>query len=79
MDAVSAGVTVGFAMDCYENGHSITEDFDGIDAQFGNAEALMQLLEKMGNREGIGEILADGVRIAARENRQRRRKTCPAH
>ena len=46
---------------------------DGIDAHFGNAEALIQLIEKIGKREGIGDMLADGVKVAARKNRQRLR------
>jgi aldehyde:ferredoxin oxidoreductase len=65
MDAISAGVIVGFTMDCYENGILSKKDLDGIEANFGNSEALLQILEKMGKREGIGDILADGVRIAA--------------
>lgn len=64
MDAISAGVIVGFAMDCYENGILSKKDLGGIEANFGNSEALLQLLEKMGKREGIGDILADGVRSA---------------
>ena len=67
MDAISAGVTVGFAMDCYENGILSKKDLGGIEANFGNAEALIQLLEKMGKREGIGDILADGVRSAGQK------------
>lgn len=67
MDAISAGVIVAFAMDCYENGILSQADLDGIDAHFGNAQALLQLLEKMGKREGIGDILAEGVRIAAQK------------
>lgn len=67
MDAVSAGVTVGFVMDCYENGVLSKERLDGIEANFGNADALIQLLEKMGKREGIGDVLADGVRAAAKK------------
>jgi len=67
MDAISAGVIVGFAMDCYENGILTKKDLDGIEANFGNSEALIQLLEKMGNREGIGDILAEGVRIAGQK------------
>jgi aldehyde:ferredoxin oxidoreductase len=65
MDAQSAGVTVGFVMDCHEKGILSHEDLGGIDAHFGNAEALLQILEKMGKREGIGEVLADGVKVAA--------------
>jgi aldehyde:ferredoxin oxidoreductase len=67
LDATSAGVTVGFTMDCYENGILTKTDLDGIEANFGSSEALIQLLEKMGKREGIGDILADGVRSAAQK------------
>ena len=64
MDAIGAGVIVGFAMDCYEKGILKPEDLGGIEARFGNSKALIQLLEKMGKREGIGDILVDGVKIA---------------
>jgi aldehyde:ferredoxin oxidoreductase len=67
MDAISAGVIAGFAMDCYENGILTQKDFGGIEAKFGNSEALLKLLELMGKREGIGDILAEGVRIAAKK------------
>ncbi|MGB9842262.1 MAG: aldehyde ferredoxin oxidoreductase family protein [Candidatus Bathyarchaeales archaeon] len=67
MDAISAGVIVAFAMDCYEKGILSKADLNGIEANFGNADALLQLLEKMGKREGIGDILAEGVRIAAQK------------
>ena len=65
MDAISAGVIVAFTMDCYENGILTKKDLDGIEANFGNSEALIQLLEKIGKREGIGDTLANGVRTAA--------------
>ena len=65
VDALSAGVVVGFVMDCHENGILSHEDLGGIDAHFGNADAMLQLLEKMGKREGIGDTLSDGVRMAA--------------
>jgi aldehyde:ferredoxin oxidoreductase len=67
MDAISAGVIAGFAMDCYENRILTQKDLGGIEANFGNSEALIQLLEKMGNREGIGDVLAEGVRIAGQK------------
>jgi aldehyde:ferredoxin oxidoreductase len=51
-------------MDCYERGILSQADLGGIDAHFGNSEALIQLLEKMGTREGIGDKLAEGVKIA---------------
>ena len=64
VDSISVGVVVGFAMDCYENGILTEKDLDGIDARFGNHEALVQLIEKIGKREGIGDILAEGVKVA---------------
>jgi aldehyde:ferredoxin oxidoreductase len=67
MDAISTGVIAGFTMDCYENGILTQKDLDGIEANFGNSEALLQLIEKMGKREGIGDILAEGVRIAGQK------------
>jgi aldehyde:ferredoxin oxidoreductase len=65
IDAISAGVIAAFAMDCYENGILTQKELDGIDAHFGNAEAMVQLVEKIGKREGIGDTLADGVKVAA--------------
>ncbi|MBS7632080.1 aldehyde ferredoxin oxidoreductase family protein, partial [Candidatus Bathyarchaeota archaeon] len=67
MDAISAGVTAGFAMDCYERGLLTREQLGEIDAKFGNADAMVQLVDKMGKREGIGAILADGVKVAAQK------------
>ena len=67
IDAISAGVTVGFAMDCYQRGILTQKELDGIDAKFGNADAMVQLVEKIGKREGIGDILADGAMFAARK------------
>ena len=65
LDAQSAGVTVSFVMDCHETGIITHEELGGLDAHFGNADALVQLIEKIGKREGIGDMLADGVKVAA--------------
>src|SRR5271157_1481311 len=65
LDATSTGVTVSFVMDCHEKGILSHEELGGIDAHFGNAVALLQLIEKIGKREGIGEVLGDGVKAAA--------------
>jgi aldehyde:ferredoxin oxidoreductase len=67
LDAQSTGVTVGFVMDCHEKGILSHDDLGGIDAHFGNADALLQLIEKIGKREGIGDVLADGVKVAAQK------------
>ena len=65
MDAISAGVIVGFAMDCYENGILSQAELGVTEAQFGNAEVMVQLVDKMGKREGVGDLLADGAKFAA--------------
>lgn len=65
IDSISAGVIAGFAMDCYESGILSQADFGGLDAKFGNAEAMVKIVDMMGKREGIGDMLADGVKFAA--------------
>ena len=67
LDAQSTGVTVSFVMDCHEKGILTHEELGGIDAHFGNAEAVLQLIEKIGKREGIGDVLADGAKAAAKK------------
>jgi len=66
MDGISIGVVVAFAMDCYEHGIITKEQTDGIDLRFGNAEALIAIIHKIGKREGwLGNILAEGTARAA--------------
>ena len=65
LDTMSAGVTIGFAMELYEKGILSEKDTGGIKLNFGNDEAMMDLLLDMAYRRGLGELLADGVKIAA--------------
>lgn len=65
LDTMSAGVTVGFAMELFERGALSAVDVGDLDLTFGNDRAMMLLLEKMAYREGIGDLLADGVKEAA--------------
>jgi len=65
LDAQSVGVVVSFLMDCFENGLVSAEELGGVDAHFGNGHAVVSLVERIGKREGVGELLADGVRVAA--------------
>lgn len=64
MDSISAGNTIAYAIECYENGLINQEDTDGLDLHWGNADAIIMLVEKMIYREGFGDKLADGVKIA---------------
>jgi aldehyde:ferredoxin oxidoreductase len=66
MDGISIGVVVAFAMDLYEHGIITKEQTGGIDLRFGNAEALIAIIHKIGKREGwLGNALAEGVAKAA--------------
>lgn len=65
LDTISAGCTIAFAIECYENGIITKEDTDGIELKWGNAEAIVAMTEKLAKREGFGDILADGAKIAA--------------
>ncbi|MCP4627853.1 MAG: aldehyde ferredoxin oxidoreductase family protein [bacterium] len=64
LDTIAAGATIGYAIECYENGLLGKEQTDGLELTWGNAEAIVALTEKMGRREGLGDILADGVAAA---------------
>jgi aldehyde:ferredoxin oxidoreductase len=65
LDTISAGTALAFAMECFENGIISESDTDGIQLTWGNAEAMIAMTEKIISREGFGDILADGVKIAA--------------
>ena len=65
LDSISTGATIAFAMECFENGILTTEDTGGLDLSFGNGEAVERLVHQIGKREGLGDILAEGVRRAA--------------
>ncbi len=67
MDTISAGAVIAFAMECFEKGIITATDTDGIRITWGDGPAMVALLDKMIRREGIGDILADGVRTAARK------------
>ena len=67
MDTISAGATAAFAIECYEEGILTKKDTDGLELTWGNTGAIIALIDKMISREGIGDILADGSRIAARK------------
>ena len=64
LDTIGTGATIAFSMECYENGIITKEEAGGIDLRFGNAEALVQMVEKIGRREGLGDLLAEGVKRA---------------
>ncbi|HHX28298.1 MAG: aldehyde ferredoxin oxidoreductase family protein [Bacillota bacterium] len=66
LDTISAGVTIALAMECFEKGLLTLDQLDGIEARFGNAGAMLALLEKIARREGVGDLLAEGSLRAAK-------------
>jgi aldehyde:ferredoxin oxidoreductase len=66
VDSMSAGVTIAFAMELFERGILTREDI-GFDLPFGDHQGMNRLLHMIGERQGIGDLLADGVRVAARK------------
>ena len=67
LDTISAGAAISFAMECYENSLFTEDQLDGLELTWGNGEAAIALLERIAERRGLGDLLAEGVRDAAQE------------
>jgi len=65
MDTISSGGTVAWAMECFDRGLLTKEDTGGVELRFGDDEAVMAVLEAIAARDGIGNLLADGSRMAS--------------
>jgi len=65
IDTISTGVAISFAMECVERGILSREDTDGLDLTFGNAEAMLRMVERIALREGFGDLLAEGTKRAS--------------
>jgi len=66
IDTISASSAIAFAMECCQRGVLRPEDLGGVEPRFGDPKAILTLLDKIANGEGIGEILGRGTREAAR-------------
>ncbi|MDZ4245705.1 MAG: aldehyde ferredoxin oxidoreductase family protein [Dehalococcoidia bacterium] len=65
MDSISAGVTLGLAYELFEKGLITSKDTGGLELRYGNAREAIELIKLIGNRHGIGDILAEGSKRAA--------------
>ncbi|MBI2910102.1 MAG: aldehyde ferredoxin oxidoreductase family protein [Chloroflexi bacterium] len=65
LDCISAGDIVAFAMELYEKGLISQADTGGIELKWGNSQAMIEMVTRMGEREGFGELLGQGVKLAA--------------
>jgi|Deesub1362A_J573_1020465.scaffolds.fasta_scaffold00753_19 aldehyde:ferredoxin oxidoreductase len=67
LDTISAGNVVAWAMECFEKGIITEKDTGGINLSFGNAEGAAAILKQIAYRRGLGDVLADGVAVAAKK------------
>jgi aldehyde:ferredoxin oxidoreductase len=67
MDTIGVGCTIAFAMEAFEKGVITTKDTGGIKLTWGNVEAMIDMVELMGQKKGIGELLGQGTRKAAQK------------
>jgi aldehyde:ferredoxin oxidoreductase len=65
IDTISAGVSIGWAMELYEKGILAKKDTDGLDLKFGNHAAMIEMLRKIAYQEGLGALLGQGTKKAA--------------
>jgi aldehyde:ferredoxin oxidoreductase len=65
MDSASAGNVIAFAMECAEKGILGAKETGGIPVRFGSGESVVRITEAIARREGLGDLLAEGVRRAA--------------
>jgi aldehyde:ferredoxin oxidoreductase len=65
LDTLSTGNVVAFAMECYERGLITKESTEGLEIKFGDHQIVIDLIKKIANREGFGDLLAEGVKRAS--------------
>lgn len=65
LDTISTGQTIATAMEWFDRGILNLEKTGGLDLSWGNAAAMIEAVEKIGRREGIGDLLAEGTKRAA--------------
>ena len=65
LDTIGAGTVISFAIECFENGLIDLEDTGGVELTWGNDDGIMEMLHLIGKRDGFGDLLADGMAVAA--------------
>lgn len=65
IDTISAGSTIAFALECFEKGILTKDQTDGLELNWGDGELVVDLVKKIGKREGIGDLLAEGSKAMA--------------
>jgi aldehyde:ferredoxin oxidoreductase len=61
LDAISTGASIAFVMECFARGILTAEDTGGLAYRWGDADLLVRSVELIANREGFGDVMAEGV------------------
>ena len=64
IDTISTGGTIAWAMESFEKGVLTAADTNGLDLRFGSGPELLAVIEQIGHKEGVGELLSEGSRVA---------------
>ncbi len=67
IDTISTGGVISWAIECYQRGILTKEDTDGMELKFGDPQTTFKLIEKIAKREGIGKLLSQGTKRAAKQ------------
>lgn len=66
LDTISTSSSIAFAMECFGHGFIAPKDVDGLELRFGNADAMLKMIEMIAHRRGFGNLLAEGARHASK-------------
>jgi len=66
LDSISTGAVIGYAMECYQRGLIGHRETDGLDLTWGNLDAILEMVERIAARRGLGDLLAEGAQRASR-------------
>ena len=67
LDSISCGGVIAFAMECFEHGLLTPRDTGGLDLRFGNGPAMLQMIEQIAMRQGLGALLSEGIARASKK------------
>ncbi|MBN2392950.1 MAG: aldehyde ferredoxin oxidoreductase family protein [Anaerolineae bacterium] len=67
LDTIATGMAISFAMECFENELLSVKDTGGLELRFGNGLAMVEMVRQIGEREGLGDLLAEGSTLAAQK------------
>jgi aldehyde:ferredoxin oxidoreductase len=65
LDTISTSSSIAFAMECFEHELIGLKETGGIELRFGNADAMLKMIDLIARRQGLGNVLAEGTRHAA--------------